>query len=326
MQRRQLFGLAAYGMATLCLPVIAQTERRVRRIGYLGGGTLANDAPWLAAFRQGLAQLGWVEGRDYVLDAHFANSVPAAAPPLAAELVASLPDLILVPADGGALMLVERTKTIPIVFAQAADPVGLGLAASLQKPGGNVTGLTSLVTELGPKRLQLLKEAFPRVTSVGVLSDATRNSLAQVKEMEEAAKTLGIRVHLMELRKIVDIDSAFKRGASLGLHAYTAVTGAITINQRPAIIEHIFRAKLPAIYPLSVFTDSGGLLSYGISTPDNFRRAAAYVDKILKGTKPGDLPIEQPTRFEMVVNMKTAKALNFAFPQTILLRADRVIE
>jgi putative ABC transport system substrate-binding protein len=324
--RRDLVFHLGAGAILAAFPVFAQQATRVRRVGYLGPGSLENDAPWLAAFRTGLAQLGWVEERDYLLDARFANSMSEAMPRLASELVATKPDVILVPADGGVLQLVERTRTIPIVFAQARNPVGLGLVASLRKPGGNVTGLTSMVTELGPKRLQLLKEAFPRVAIVGVLSDANPSTLDQFKEIEAAAKVLGIRAPLVELRSEMDIDAAFKRGAALGVQAYTVTQTTITINQRQAIIDHMIRARVPAIFPLNVFADSGGLLSYGISPTDNFRRAAGYVDKILKGAKPGDLPIEQPTKLEMVVNKKTAKTMKFSIPQAILLRADRVIE
>ena len=325
-RRNLLIALAASPFA-VALPALAQQPARVRRIGYFSGSTLQSNAAWLAAFREGMAALRWVENRDYVIDARYGNGNVQATSSLAAALVASKPDLLLVSGDDPARPLVEKTKTIPIVFAIAADPVGNGLVASLQRPGGNATGLTSLVTELGPKRLQLLKEAFPRVTHVGLLYEPdNKSSVTSVKEIEVAAPRLGLRVTPIELRQTADIEPAIKRGAALGAHAYLVISGGFINTQRQAIVDRMMRARIPAFYASFLFVDLGGLISYGSSGIDNFRRAATYVDKIFKGAKPGDLPIEQPTRFEMVVNMKTAKAMGFTIPQSILLQADRVIE
>ena len=205
--------------------------------------------------------------------------------------------------------------------------MGDRVVASLQRPGGNATGLTALARDLGAKRLQLLKEAFPQVAHVVVLSQAgSLTNLSQVKDIEDAAELLKIRVTPIELRGAADIEPAFKRGAALGVHAYLTTSGPLLTTHRKAIADRALRSRIPAIFPRSENAEEGGLMSYGPSYTDNFRRAAAYVDKIFKGAKPGDLPIEQPTKFELVVNMKTAKALKLAIPQSILLQADRVIE
>ena len=322
--------LIALGAGTLCatLPALAQQDKRVRRIGFfLLVGVRQFDPARLAAFREGMTALRWVEGRDYVIDARYADGVEQAFESLAAELVATQPDLLLTTAEPVVRLLAQRTKTIPIVFAMGLDPVGNGFAASLRRPGGNITGLTILASELGAKRLQLLKEAFPRVAHVVLLFEPTEaGSVAQAKVIEDAAPRLGMRVTPIELRHPADIDPAFKRGAAVGAHAYMVTSSFFTSSQRKAIGDRILRAKVPAIFPAIDFLEAGGLMSYNPSFTDNFRRAAGYVDKILKGAKPGDLPIEQPTKFEMVVNMKTAKAMGFVIPQSILLRADRVIE
>ena len=326
MQRRQMLGLSLAGLAALSLPALAQQERRVRRIGYLSGSSAQANAGRLAAFRQGMAELRWVETRDFVIDARYANGVMQAMPDLAVDLIASKPDLLLASGEVGIRLFAQRTKTIPIVFAIGSDPVGLGVAASLPRPGGNLTGLTTLARDLGAKRLQLLKEAFPRVAHVVVLFAPDVLGLPQVKEIEEAAPRLGIRVTPIELRQAADIEPAFKRGAALGAHAYVLTAGALIITQRQAIADRLLRSKVPAMFSSEEMAEEGGLMSYAPSYRDNFRRAAGYVDKILKGAKPGDLPIEQPIKFELVLNLKTAKAMGITFPQSIVVRADRVIE
>lgn len=324
--RRQLIATLGLGM----LPAFAssaQPERRVRRIGYFTGSNARSNAGGLAAFRAGMSALGWVEERDYVIHARYANGVGEAMPGLATELVASQPDLLLTNADEGVRLLAVRTKTIPIVFALIQDPLANRVVASLQRPGGNATGLTTLARDLGTKRLQLLKEAFPQIAHVVVLFEAANlSSLAQVKEIEDAAERLKIHLTLSELRQAADVEPAFKRGAALSAHAYLATTGALLNTLRQPIVERALHAKVPAMFGRSEFVDEGGLMSYAPSFTDNFRRAAGYVDKILKGAKPGDLPIEQPTKFEFVINSKTAKALGLTIPQSILVRADRMVE
>jgi putative ABC transport system substrate-binding protein len=322
-RRRLLLALGALA----ALPALAQQEKRVRRIGFFSGSSRQASAARLAAFRLGMAALRWVEGRDYVIDARYANGVAKATAGLVAELVASQPDLLLTNADESLRLLAQRTKTIPIVFAIIQDPLGNRVVASLQRPGGNATGLTSLARELGAKRLQLLKEAFPQVAHVAVLFEAaTVSNLAQMQEIEEAAAGLKIRVTPIELRQAADIEPAFKRGAALGAQAYMMTQGPLINTELRAIVDRALRSKVPTMFPINEFVEAGGLMSYSPSYTDNFRRAAGYVDKILKGAKPGDLPIEQPTKFELVVNLKTAKAMGFKFPQSFLVRADRVIE
>ena len=327
MVRRRL--LLAFGAGSLwvVLPAFGQQEKRVRRIGYFSGGSLQSNAAWLAAFRLGMAALRWVEGRDYVIEARYANGVAEAGPGLAAELVASQPDLLLAPGDERVRLLAQRTKTIPIVFAVTQDPLVSGVVASLQRPGGNATGLTTLARDLGAKRLQLLKEAIPRVAHVVLLFEpADVGSLSEAKEIEEAAARLKIRVTPIELRQAADIEPAFKRGAALDAQAYMVTQSGVINTQRQAIADRSLRTAVPAMFYSSEPVEAGGLMSYGPSQQDNFRRAAAYVDKILKGAKPGDLPIEQPTKYELVLNLKTAKAMGIKFPQSFLVRADRVIE
>jgi putative ABC transport system substrate-binding protein len=324
--RRRGF-LVAAGLALHSPTALAQQEKRVRRIGYLGLASPQSTASWLAAFREGMAALRWVEGRDYVIEERYANGVAQAGPGLAAELVATRPDLLLTPGNQGVDLFAKATRTIPIVFAIVQDPLGNGFAASLRRPGGNATGLTSLGFDLSAKRLQLLKEAFPRVAHVVLLFDAVDvASVALVKENQEAAARLKIRVTPIGLRQPTDIDAAFKRGAALGADAFAVVQGFFFVNQRQAIADRSLDSRLPTIFYDNQHVEAGGLMSYSASNADNFRRAAAYVDKILKGAKPGDLAIEQPVKFELVLNLKTARSMGFTFPQTILLQADRVIE
>ena len=307
------------------LPALAQ-DRRPRKIGFLGGASAQTDAPFLAAFREGMAALHWVEGRDYVIDARHADTVPQALAGLAAELVATQPDLFLTPSEFTARALTERSS-IPVVFAIARDPVGSGLAKSLQRPGGTSTGLSTFAVELSAKRLELLKQAFPKISHVVALFEPNdKSGPAQIREIERAAEALGIRVTAIGLRQPSDIAPAFSQGASLGANAYVITAGVIIFNNRKTIVDFVARALVPAAYPFDVFAIDGGLLSYGVKNVDNFRRAAGHVDKILKGAKPGDLPIEQPTKFELVINLKTAKALGLTIPQSLLLRADEVIQ
>ena len=325
-RRRQLL-IAAIGLATSALAARAQNERRVRHIGYLSQASAQVNATRLAAFRAGMMELGWVEGRDYSIDARYANGVAQALPGLAADLVATRPDLLLVPSDEDVRLLAQSTRTIPIVFAITQDPVGNGLVASLRRPGGNATGLTTISTELSSKRLQLLKEAFPRVAHVVLLFEPDNvGSVSQAKEIVEVASRLGVRITPIELRQPSDIEPAFKRAAAIGAQAYIVTTGGTLASQRQAIADRIIRLKTPAMFANSQWPDEGGLMSYGPSFTDNFRRAAVYVDKILKGANPGEIPIEQPTKFELIVNMKTARATGIAFPESFLAQANRVID
>ncbi len=325
--RRRQFLIATVGLVTPSLPVYSQTERRVRQIGYLSQASTQVNAARLAAFRAGMLELRWVEGRDYSIDARYANGVTQALPGLAAGLVATRPDLLLVPSDEDVRLLAQSTKTIPIVFAITQDPVGNGLVASLRRPGGNATGLTTISTELSSKRLQLLKEAFPRVEHIVLLFEPDNvGSVSQAKEVEEVASRLGVRISPVELRQPSDIEPAFKRATAIGAQAYIVTTGGTIASERQAIVDRIIRLKTPAMFTNREWPDAGGLMSYGPSFTDNFRRVAVYVDKILKGANPGEIPIEQPTKFELIVNMKTARATGFTFPETFLMQVNRVIE
>lgn len=325
--RRRQFLIAAVGLATLSLSVHAQIERRMRRIGYLSQASTQVNTARLTAFRAGMLELRWVEGRDYSIDARYANGVTHALPGLAADLVANRPDLLLVPSDEDVRLLVQSTKTIPIVFAITQDPVGNGLVASLRRPGGNATGLTTISTELSSKRLQLLKEAFPRVARIVLLFEPDNvGSVSQAKEIEEIASRLGVRITPIELRQPSDIEPAFKRATAIGAQAYIVTTGGTIASQRQAIADRIIRLKTPAMFTNREWPEAGGLMSYGPSFTDNFRRAAVYVDKIFKGAKPGEIPIEQPTKFELIVNMKTARAIGVTFPESFLAQANRVID
>jgi len=325
-RRRQLL-IAAIGLATPSLSALAQTERRVRKIGYLSQASARVNAARLAAFRAGMLELRWVEGRDYSIDARYANGVTHALPSLAAELVATRPDLLLVAADENVRLLEKSTKTIPIVFVITEDPVGTGIAASLRRPGGNATGLTTLSAELSAKRLQLLKEAFPHVANIVLLFEPDNvGSVSQAKEIGEVASRLDVRITAIELRQPADIEPAFRRATAVGAQAYIVTTGGTIASQRREIADRINRLKTPAMFANSQYAEAGGLMSYGPSFTDNFRRAAAYVDKVFNGVNPGDIPIEQPTKFELIVNMKTAKATGLTFPESFLVQANRVIE
>ena len=324
-RRETLFALLAAGAAPF--PAGAQTARRPRRIGFLAIGGAQADAPFLAAFRAGMLELGWVDERDYVLDVRDGKGVLAAGPGMADELVASGPDLILGVADGSSRLVAQRTKAIPIVFAITQDPIGAGLAENLRKPGGNATGLTSMTTELWGKRLQLLKEVLPRLTHVGLMfAPNDGGSVSQVKEIQATAPRLGLNLTLLELRQPADIEPAIKRAAAGGAQACAVTFDAFTNNQRHVIADQLTRLKLPAMFAGGLWVEAGGLMAYSTSFTDNFRRAAAYADKIFKGAKPGDLSIEQPTKFELVVNTKTAKALGIKLPEAFMLSVSRVIE
>ena len=319
--------IAAIGLVTPSLSALAQTERRVRKIGYLSQASARVNAARLAAFRAGMLELRWVEGRDYSIDARYANGVTHALPSLAAELVATRPDLLLVAADENVRLLEKSTKTIPIVFVITEDPVGTGIAASLRRPGGNATGLTTLSAELSAKRLQLLKEAFPHVANIVLLFEPDNvGSVSQAKEIGEVASRLDVRITAIELRQPADIEPAFRRATAVGAQAYIVTTGGTIASQRREIADRINRLKTPAMFANSQYAEAGGLMSYGPSFTDNFRRAAAYVDKVFNGVNPGDIPIEQPTKFELIVNMKTAKATGLTFPESFLVQANRVIE
>jgi putative ABC transport system substrate-binding protein len=296
-------------------------------IGLLSPFTQAEIEPWHQAFRKGLRDLGWIEGKNVRLEFRNADGHSERLPQLVHELIDLKPDALLVAATPDALAAANATKTIPIVMASPGDPVATGLIASIARPGGNVTGLTQISTDLDGKRLQLLKEIAPNVTRVAVLwnpEDAI--SALTWQQLHLPAVKLGFELHPLEVRSDGDFAAAFASAASVKIGALTAAPGPVFVVNAKRIADFALAQRIPSVFHLSGFVRAGGLLSYGPDRADLFRRAAAYVDKILKGANPADLPVEQPTKFQLVVNLKIAKALDLAVPASILARADEVIE
>ena len=298
------------------------------RIGYLFLQPLSATAHLRDAFRQGLRELGYVEGQNISIDFRYAEGWPERLPDLAAELVRLKVDVIVAAPEASIQAAQQATRTIPIVMAVSFDPVGRGFVASLPRPGGNITGLSSVGPELTGKRLELLKDMVPKLSQVAVVWDAGSPSEAdQLKEMEAAARTVRVRLQSLSLRGPgPDFEGAFQAARRGGARALIAVDSSRTFGQRVRIADLAMQSRLPALAGFREFAEAGGLMAYGASLPDMHRRAATYVDKILKGAKPADLPVEQPTKFELVINMKTAKALGLAIPQSLLLRADQLID
>jgi len=328
----RLIGLAVVLVVSLILAPLAleaQQAAGIARIGYLGTNLAAN--PHLPeAFRQGLRDHGYVEGRNVVIEYRSAEGKLERFTTLAAELVALKVDVIVATSTPAALAAKQATRTLPIVFIAVADSVASGLVTSLARPGGNVTGLSMLTPELVGKRLELLKQAVPGVSPVAVLwqpgdySERTEKDI--LKEAEVTARALGMRLQVVEARGPQDFDRAFSDMARARAGALIVLGSTMFFTERRRLVDLAAKHRLPAVYSARDSVDAGGLMAYGPNTADLFRRAATYVDKILKGTKPGDLPVEQPTRFELVINMKTAKALGLTIPQSILVRADEIIQ
>ena len=314
--------ILALGLLVAPLAAEAQQPAKVPRIGLIRLGSPPD--PPAEAFLQGLRDLGYVEGRTIAIEYRWAQGNPDRIPDLTAELVRLKVDVI-VTVGQFALAAKQATSTIPIVFAVHANPVGAGLVASLARPGGNITGLSLMSPELSEKRLELLKEALPKLSRVAVLRDP-RTPPTDLQFTEAAARALGLRLQVLEVRDIKDLEPALAAAKKGRAGAVNTLSSPFFSAHRARIVETVAKARLPAMYYQREFVDLGGLMSYAPNFPDLFRRAAAYVDKILKGAKPADLPVEQPTRFEMVVNLKTAKALGLTIPPSILIRADQVIQ
>ncbi|HKC94768.1 MAG TPA: ABC transporter substrate-binding protein [Nitrospira sp.] len=323
--------ILVYALPALIVATIhaaeAQQPKKVPLIGFLVVPSRAFFANRIESFEQGLHSLGYVEGKNIVIEYRYAEGKLDRLPDLAKELVSIKPDVIVTSSDRSVLALKNATRTIPIVIAAAADPVGSGLVDSLASPGGNVTGLSIFAPELGGKRLELLKEAVPSLTRVAFLWQASGHiASVTVKEIQAAAKALGLHVQSLEIRDSKDFDSAFE--AALKEHAQALLTGpSPVINTHHArIIEFAAKNRLPAMYAGPEFVNAGGLMSYAPDYTDQYRRTAVYVDKILKGAKPANLPIEQPTKFELVINLKAAKQIGLTIPPNVLARADKVIK
>jgi putative ABC transport system substrate-binding protein len=327
--RRAFIAVLAGGLLAAPRVPEAQQAAKVARIGYLAANLAAN--PHLQeAFRQGLRDLGYVEGRNVVIEYRFAEGKFERFPALAAELVALKVDVIVAPGTPAALAAKQATRTLPIVFPVAVDPVQSGLVASLARPGGNVTGLSALIPELVGKCLEQLTQAVPGVSRVAVLWQPggidERTEQDQLKGAEVAARALGVRLQFVEARGPADLDRAFSDMTRARAGALTVLTSVMFVNERRRLVDLAAKNRLPAVYAQREFVDAGGLMAYGPNLADLFRRAATYVDKILKGAKPGDLPVEQPTKFELAINLKTAKALGLTMPPSLLQRADEVIQ
>jgi putative ABC transport system substrate-binding protein len=323
--------LGGLGLSAIAVPLAtaAQQADKIARIGILTSD-LAAGSHLREAFLQGLRDLGYVEGRNLVIELRSAEGKFERLPTLAAELVALKVDVILAPSPPYALAAMQATRTLPIVFTVAGDPVASGLVTSLARPGGNVTGLSVLGPDLVGKCLEQLTQAVPEVSRIAVVwstSDAAeRTERAMLQQAEVAGRALRVRLQFVKVRGPADFDRAFSEMTGAHAGALTVLPSTILFAGRSRIVELAAKNRLPAIYVTREFVDAGGLMSYGPSFADIFRRAATYVDKILRGTKPGDLPVEQPTKFELVINLKTAKALGLTIPQSLLLRADQVID
>jgi putative tryptophan/tyrosine transport system substrate-binding protein len=322
------FALAAL-LHALCLPVWAQQPKKVPRIGYLSSTNPARESARFEAIRLALRELGYIQGQNIAIEYRYSEGKVDRASELAAELVRLKADIILVGGGGRVIRAVKNaTKTIPVVMMrEGIDPVEAGIVETLARPGGNVTGLTNLSTELGGNRLELLREAVPKVARVGVLSDpAIPGGVREVKEVLVAARALGLTTQSWEVRAPDDFEKVFaalKKERPDGL--YVPGGELMNVNQN-RIADFALKNRLPSIYVRREAVDAGGLMSYGADEADRYRRVAYFVDKILKGAKPGELPVEQPTKFELVINLKTANQIGVTIPQSMLYRADKVIK
>jgi ABC-type uncharacterized transport system substrate-binding protein len=327
--RRELVG--ALGVSALILPFasLAQQPGKIFRIGFLDPSTAAGNAILVDAFRQELSKLGWIEGKNIAFEYRFAEQKPGRLPELAAELVRLKVDLIVTTGDGPTFEAKKATTTIPIVMTTGSDPVAQGLVDSLARPGGNVTGLSSLAKELNTKRLEILKDAVPKLSRVGLLRTPGASITAdlQLKELRPAARAL--KLELEEIETQLDpkgLESAFQTAKQKEVGAIMTTAVRAFFGERKRIVEFAGKYRVPAIYFQKEFVDEGGLMSYGVDYVDLYRRAAVYVDKILKGATPADLPVQQATKFEFIINLKAAKQIGLTIPPRVLERANQVIQ
>jgi putative ABC transport system substrate-binding protein len=327
MRRRDFTILFVVGMAIWPTHVRAQQLRKIPRIGVLLPGAPAAWSRRTKAFLDGLSELGYVEGKTIAIEWKWGDDQFDTLSGLAADLVRSNVDVIVTGGTSATKALKTATQTIPIVMAIVGDPVAAGLVDTLARPGGNATGFSIVAPELGTKRLELLKEIVPNLSSIAVLSNAKNpQSKIEMKEMQTAAQAMALQLHSAEISTEVGLEDAFVAMNKASAQALILLTDPILFSQRKRTVDLAAQYKLPAVYFYSGFVEEGGLMSYGPSDVDLFHRAAGYVDKILKGAKPSDLPVEQPTRFELIFNLKTAKSLGLTVPPKLLLTADEVIE
>jgi len=322
-RRAFLSGLA---LSVLAAPIAvgAQPARQVWRIGYLGTSSPSLEPNLVNAFRQGLREFGHIEGQDIVIEYRWAEGKYDRFPELAAELVRLKVDVILTAGTPGALAAKQATRTIPIVMAVVADALAYQLVASLAQPGGNVTGLSTLARDLQGKQLEFLKEIVPRLSRIAVLVNPS-NPFNDVLGRELVQQALRLKLELFEVKAAEEFEAVFAAIARQRPDALFMIADRFLLAHRARIVAFAARQRLPGMYPYKEFVEAGGLVSYAPSYPEMFRRSATYVDKIFKGAKPADLPVEQPTKFELVINLKTAKALGLTIPQSVLIRADEII-
>ena len=326
MRRREFITLF---LATLAAPPFtahAQQSSKLPTIGFLGSGTPAAHGQWVAAFVERLRELGWIEGRNLAVEYRWAEGRPDRAAELAAEFVRLKVDVIVTYANPMVAATKQSTSVIPIVFAAAADPVGTGLVASLARPGGNLTGLSAQMTDLGSKRLELLRDLIPGLRVLAIIVNVSNSaSVLEMREVRSAARTKGLEVETLEIRRAEDIAPAFEELKGRADALYICVDTVLFAN-RIRINTLALAARLPTMLSNREYVEAGGLMSYAPNFSDLFRRAGELVDKVLRGAKPADIPVEQPTKFDLVVNLTTAKALGLTIPPTLLVRADEVIE
>lgn len=317
----------AFAILAPAHPAGAQQGGKIPRVGYLAPGSAKTDGSLVQAFSEGLREHGWVDGQNIAIEYRWALGKLDRLPELAAELVRLQLDVIFATHTPAVVAVKKMGTKIPVVFAAVSDPIEIGAVASLDRPGGNFTGLTTINRELMPKRLELLKEATTNLTRVGYLANPTYAlHQPQLKEMQAAARSLGMELHPFEVRDGSKLERAFASMAAAHVGAFIVQQDSLFVSHRRNILDLAAQNRLPGMYVARFYTDDGGLISYGAHREDLFRRTATYVDKILKGAKPADLPVERPTRFELVINLKTAKSLGLPIPPSLLLQADRVIE
>jgi ABC-type uncharacterized transport system substrate-binding protein len=309
----------------LCLSAEAQQQAKVPKIGWLSARSATNSGQEVIV--RMLRELGYVDGKNIAYEYRYADNKLDRFPALADELVRLKVDVLLTPGTPGALALKNATRTIPIIFTDVTDPVAAGLVDSLARPGGNITGFSSIEAVLAGKRLELVKETVPKISRVAVFWNPHDPSSAQQwKESQLAARELGLQLHSMEVSSANQFESAFKEATQVRSSALFVVSSALAFSNQKRIADLAIKNRLPAIYTRGDFIDSGGLMSYGPDQAERYRRVAVYVDRILKGTKPADLPVEQPTKFELVINLKTAKQIGLTIPPNVLARANKVIK
>jgi putative ABC transport system substrate-binding protein len=327
-RRSRVFGffLAAL-LFTPYFTAEAQQAAKVPRIGYVSVRGASSQAPVLEGFRQGLRELGYIEGKNIIVEYRFAEGKRDLVTSMVSELVHLKVDLIVSGGAGPTRAAKQATTTIPIVFAQDLDPIANGFVASLARPGGNITGLSTLQVDLAGKRLELLKEVLPKLSRVAVIGSSTSaDNARELKETETAAAALGLKTKFFDMRTPKEIESTFQAAIEPRPDGLSLLTNSFERPHRRRIVDLASKFRLPAMYFGPTLVEDGGLMSYGVNDADLYRRAAVFVDKILKGAKPADLPVEQPTRFELVINLKTAKALSLTIPPPVLARANKVIK